>query len=155
MSAAAANGQHGTDLLRANVKGHAADIIAHGLGHRNMSNAEHHHAATTMTARSASELGATWCRRAARAVKQRLLDQQQLFREYQYIVALDDTIKHPQADALRTECAGRNRYANVLPYDYNRCDGMLLRCLITVWLQVCAYVGWIDQQMWRQAANGV
>ncbi|KIZ00146.1 hypothetical protein MNEG_7819 [Monoraphidium neglectum] len=64
--------------------------------------------------------GATWCRRAARAVRQRLQDGQQLFREYQYVVALDDTIRHTQADALRSDSSSRNRYANVLPYDYNR-----------------------------------
>ncbi|KAI8476161.1 MAG: protein-tyrosine phosphatase-like protein [Monoraphidium minutum] len=66
------------------------------------------------------EPGATWCRRAARAVRQRLQDAQQLFREYQYVVALDDTIRHAQGDAVRADCAQRNRYANVLPYDYNR-----------------------------------
>ena len=68
----------------------------------------------------AAEAGATWCRRAARAVSQRLADGAQLFREYQYVVALDDAIRHAQADAVRAEAAGRNRYANVLPYDYNR-----------------------------------
>jgi hypothetical protein len=71
-------------------------------------------------AAAAAELGVTWCRRAARAVRQRLQDSQQMFREYQYVVALDDTIRHAQNDAMRADCAGRNRYANVLPYDYNR-----------------------------------
>ena len=71
----------------------------------------------------APEPGATWCRRAARAVRQRLQDAQQLFREYQYVVALDDTIRHSQGDAMRSESAQRNRYANVLPYDYNRWGG--------------------------------
>ncbi|GBF94107.1 hypothetical protein Rsub_07094 [Raphidocelis subcapitata] len=66
------------------------------------------------------EPGATWCRRAARAVRQRLADGQQLIREYQYIVALDDSIRHASRDAVRADSAARNRYANVLPYDYNR-----------------------------------
>lgn len=78
-----------------------------------------------------AEPGATWCRRAARAVRQRLGDASQLFREYQYVVALDDTIRHAQGDALRSDSAPRNRYANVLPYDYNRWGFRNVACEMT------------------------
>jgi hypothetical protein len=128
MSAAAAGGQpaHPEPLAAKAASAAAAATAAAAPG-------GHHPATASVTAngraaaapapppgRGAAEMGATWCRRAARAVRQRLLDSQQLFREYQYVVALDDTIHHGQGDALRADAAARNRYANVLPYDYNR-----------------------------------
>jgi hypothetical protein len=116
MSAAAApGGPHSAAdaASRAKAASHGAASPANGIGAARSG-------AASAAAAAPADLGATWCRRAARAVKQRLLDTQQLFREYQYVVALDDTIRHAQGDAMRADSAARNRYANVLPYDYNR-----------------------------------
>jgi len=42
-------------------------------------------------------------------------------REYQHICALDYSITHSCSIAKSRAAAGRNRYTNVLPFDYNRC----------------------------------
>lgn len=62
-----------------------------------------------------------WYQRAHRALKQRASEPLQLMREYQHVVALDHAITHPCSVAKSRAAAGRNRYTNVLPYDYNRC----------------------------------
>eukprot|EP00878_Enallax_costatus_P032416 GHUV01035624.1.p1 GENE.GHUV01035624.1~~GHUV01035624.1.p1 ORF type:complete len:306 (+),score=75.01 GHUV01035624.1:411-1328(+) len=61
-----------------------------------------------------------WYLRALRALQQRVSDPQNLIQEYQHVVALDECIQHT-TDAAKSRAAhGRNRYCNVLPYDYNR-----------------------------------
>jgi hypothetical protein len=62
-----------------------------------------------------------WYARAHRALKQRWSDPQQMLREYQHVCALDDAIEHSAAVAKSRAASGRNRYCNVLPYDFNRC----------------------------------
>eukprot|EP00877_Chromochloris_zofingiensis_P003630 jgi/Chrzof1/13268/Cz07g26250.t1 len=55
---------------------------------------------------------------AAKIVKQRLSNPQELNMEFYHIEVLDDDIQHPYQVA--TANSMRNRYSNVLPYDYNR-----------------------------------
>jgi len=139
MSSAAAGGPlSGVEPIGKAASHHAVAAATNGIGagrHDHNSTAQRGGGGggSSSSGSSAGDLGVTWCRRAARAVKQRLLDNQQLFREYQYVVALDDTIRHTQGDALRADSVSRNRYANVLPYDYNRCavgGWALIMCVV-------------------------
>lgn len=70
-----------------------------------------------MTVREATQY---WYTRAHRALKQRWSDPNQMMREYQHVAALDDGIEHTTSAAKSKAASGRNRYCNVLPYDYNR-----------------------------------
>lgn len=62
-----------------------------------------------------------WYGRAHRALKQRVSDPAQILKEYQHVCALDCSIGHSTSVAKSKAAAGRNRYINVLPFDYNRC----------------------------------
>lgn len=77
-----------------------------------------------------------WYSRAYRALKQRASEPSQLVREYQHVAALDYSLNHSTAVAKSRAAAGRNRYANVLPFDYNRC--VLLVCMGSVRMRVGA-----------------
>lgn len=70
-----------------------------------------------MTAREAAQY---WYIKALRALQQRVSDPHQLIKEYQHVAALDDSIQHTVEVARSQAAHGRNRYCNVLPYDYNR-----------------------------------
>jgi protein tyrosine phosphatase len=70
---------------------------------------------------SSKEATHYWYTRAHRALKQRWSDPQQMLREYQHVCALDDAIEHTAGVAKSRAASGRNRYCNVLPYDFNRC----------------------------------
>lgn len=59
-------------------------------------------------------------RQALSIVQQRLLDARQLHSEYKNVVMRDRAIEHTIEQSQRPENGPRNRYVNVLPYDYNR-----------------------------------
>lgn len=61
-----------------------------------------------------------WYAAAYRLLLKKLQECQQLVIEYQQIVNLDEIIPHKCNAALDKSIAGKNRYTNVLPYDYNR-----------------------------------
>ena len=52
-------------------------------------------------------------------VQQRLLDTKQLQEEYKNVVIRDLSIEHTVEQSQKPENGPRNRYLNVLPYDYN------------------------------------
>jgi protein tyrosine phosphatase len=85
---------------------------------------------------SAKEATQYWYSRAHRALKQRWGDPQQMLREYQHVCALDDAIEHSAGVAKSRAASGRNRYCNVLPYDFNRCAAACRRagrcCCVTI-----------------------
>ncbi len=53
-------------------------------------------------------------------VHQRLLDPRQLEDEYRSVLERDRSIGHSVRDSQAPDSVPRNRYGNVLPYDYNR-----------------------------------
>jgi type II secretory pathway pseudopilin PulG len=59
-------------------------------------------------------------RQALAIVQQRLADANQLQNEYRDVLAQDRGIEHTLEQSQRPENGPRNRYVNVLPYDYNR-----------------------------------
>lgn len=58
-------------------------------------------------------------RQALSIVQQRLLDTKQLQEEYKNVVIRDLSIEHTVEQSQKPENGPRNRYLNVLPYDYN------------------------------------
>ena len=62
-------------------------------------------------------------------MQQRLSQAPQLLQEYGQLRALDADIllEHGCEVAEGPKAAGRNRYCDVLPFDYNRCVGALRR----------------------------
>ena len=53
-------------------------------------------------------------------LSQRLLDPRLMADEYSTITERDRTISHACSDSSSRENSSRNRYTNVIPYDYNR-----------------------------------
>ncbi|WIA20381.1 hypothetical protein OEZ85_004802 [Tetradesmus obliquus] len=97
---------------------------------------------------SGKESTAYWYSRAHRALKQRWADPQQMSREYQHVCALDDAIQAPAGVAKSRAAAGRNRYCNVLPYDFNRVvlgdeayiNASIIRVQLPMLERPCAYI---------------
>uniref|UniRef100_A0A383W4E4 Uncharacterized protein n=1 Tax=Tetradesmus obliquus TaxID=3088 RepID=A0A383W4E4_TETOB len=97
---------------------------------------------------SGKESTAYWYSRAHRALKQRWADPQQMSREYQHVCALDDAIQAPAGVAKSRAAAGRNRYCNVLPYDFNRVvlgdeayiNASMIRVQLPMLERPCAYI---------------
>lgn len=87
------------------------------------------HAASCPPYRAASSPAAgdtsaqCWYQRAHAAVQQRLSQAPQLLQEYGQLRALDADIllEHGCEVAEGPKAAGRNRYCDVLPFDFNRC----------------------------------
>ncbi|WIA40685.1 hypothetical protein OEZ86_004381 [Tetradesmus obliquus] len=100
------------------------------------------------TCMSGKESTAYWYSRAHRALKQRWADPQQMSREYQHVCALDDAIQAPAGVAKSRAAAGRNRYCNVLPYDFNRVvlgdeayiNASMIRVQLPMLERPCAYI---------------
>jgi tyrosine-protein phosphatase non-receptor type 9 len=59
-------------------------------------------------------------REALAVVTSRLMDDRQLAQEYKAVLRLDQQIDHTVHDSQLSENVPRNRYINVLPFDYNR-----------------------------------
>lgn len=57
---------------------------------------------------------------ALRVVQQRMADSRRLVAEFRTVVELDRLIDHTVYVSQQAENTVRNRYVNVLPYDYNR-----------------------------------
>lgn len=79
---------------------------------------------------------------AAKIVKQRLSNPQELNMEFYHIEVLDDDIQHPYQVA--TANSMRNRYSNVLPYDYNRYTSCWATSLCTD-LVIAQCTAWVFQ----------
>jgi hypothetical protein len=62
----------------------------------------------------------TWYRRALKVVRQHVSRPVDLRKEYGKVIELDCDIDHPCDVAESGAAEGRNRYCDVLPYDYNR-----------------------------------
>ncbi len=59
-------------------------------------------------------------RQALAIVSQRLRDPSALGQEFQAVLKRDIQIAHSTSDSQLSENTSRNRYINVLPFDYNR-----------------------------------
>ncbi|KAJ9531782.1 hypothetical protein QJQ45_021935 [Haematococcus lacustris] len=59
-------------------------------------------------------------REAVAIISQRTVDGKHLTAEYRSVIHNDQLIGHSVQDSQRSENAARNRYINVLPYDFNR-----------------------------------